>query len=211
MNTNVLTCIRITKQIKILLNIPLEKTIAIIASEHFAIYGSLEDVNILETDAVVTTLTKIAPFLIFDANIKFSQFQRFYLKLLYDLCQTTCTDVNKDFLYKAIVRAAENTWSCLIEKIDLCLNMKWTNHTPGYTTDPETTFLNAIMCVFEHPNDPKKAVEMANRTRIYDVKKISVDVCMAIHGLGWALSDSSDTEVIETFINRHFNSYSIYY
>ena len=47
-------------------------------------------------------------------------------------------------------------------------------------------------------------------------KKIAIDICMTIYGLEWALSDQgssdiSSQDVIKTFIDRHFNSYSIYY
>jgi len=207
MNTNVLTFVRLTRQTKILLNISIEKTMAILASEHFAIYGSLENINILETDATVMTLTKIAPFLFFkdNADVTFSAFQRFYLNLLHGLCQIPKVN-NKDFLHMLVVETSHKTCPDLIAKINLCLKTEWTICFSEYTTDPETVFLHALRCIFEHPDDPVKALELANQTRIYDVKKITTDMCMAIHGLEWVLSDST-----ESFIKQHYNSYSIYY
>lgn len=208
MNGGTLTCIRLTKETKALLNISLEKTMAILASEHFAIYGNLEDIKILETDAIInTTLTKIAPFLIFKDTIitTFSAFQQFYINLLYEFCQITEVN-NKDLIYMLVVKVAQKTWPSLIEKVDLCLKTKWTFCFSGYTTDPETVFLHALRCVLEHPDNPVKATELASHTRIYDVKKITVDMCMAIHGLDWILSDS-----VESFIKQHCDSYSIYY
>jgi hypothetical protein len=206
MSTKVLMYIRITKKTPILLNISLEKTIAILASEHFTIYGKLEDIDILETDATVTTLTKVAPFLIFNPCIEFSTFQQFYLSLLHELCQIKNTeDINKDLLYSLVVKVS-HIYPGLTEKIDLCLKMKWTNCTSEYTTDSETIFLNALKCVFKYPSNPTRILELANRTRIYDVKKISTDMCMAIHGLEWAINDS-----VDSFITRHKDSYSIYW
>jgi len=206
MSTKVLMYIRVTKKTPIILNISLEKTLAILASEHFTIYGKLEDIDILETDATVTTLTKVAPFLIFNPDIQFSNFQHFYLNLLYELCQIkNIEDISKDLLYRIVVKVS-HICPGLTEKIDLCLKMKWSNCTSEYTTDSETIFLNALRCVFENPSNPTKILELANRTRIYDVKKIATDMCMAIHGLEWAINDS-----VDTFIARHKDSYSIYW
>lgn len=217
MDNNVLTNFRITVQKKTLSTIPIEKTMAIIASERFAIYGNLEDIDILETDATVSTLTKIAPFLIFESPPTFSPFQQFYLKVLYEFCQlknSTVININTDLLYHIINKVAQSTYPYFIEKLKFHMDTKWTNLHFGYTPDPETTFLNALRCVFEI--DPHKILNSANNTRIYDVKKIAIDICMTIYGLEWALSDQgssdiSSQDVIKTFIDRHFNSYSIYY
>ena len=205
MNTNMLMYSRVTKKTPILLNISLEKTVAIIASEHFAIYGNLEDIDILETHASAATLTKVAPFLIFNPHITFSTFQNIYLNMLYEFCQIKNEEINKDFLYRLIIKTA-HIYPGLIEKIDSYLNTKWANCSSYYTTDPEIIFLNALICVFEHPDNPKKILEMANRTHLYDVKKIATDICMAIHGLEWTIPDS-----VETFITQHKDSYSIYF
>lgn len=206
MDEGTLTCVRLTKETKLLLNISLEKTMAILASEHFAIHGNLEDIKLLETDAISTTLTKLAPFLIFKdtTGVTFSAFQHFYLTLLYEFCQIT--EINKDLIYMLVVKTAQKMWPQLVEKVELCFKKKWTVCFSGYTTDPETLFLHALRCVFEHPYNPIKAVELASRTRIYDVRKITIDMCMTIHGLDWILSDS-----VESFIKQHYDSYSIYY
>ena len=204
MDKNKLTHVRLTQEKKILLNIPLEKTMAILASEHYAIHGNLEDIKLLETDAILTTLTKLAPFLICKdiSGITFSGFQNFYLTLLYEFCQIT--EFNKDLIYMLVVKIAQKTYPSLVEKVELSLK-KRTLFFSGYTTDPETTFLQALGYVFEHSDNPMRAVELASYTRIYDVKKITIDMCMAIHGLDWILS-----ECVESFIKQHCNSYSIY-
>lgn len=206
MDAGTLTRVRLTQETKILLNISLEKTMAILASEHFAIHGNLEDIKLLETDAISAGLIKLAPFLIFkDAAgvTTFSAFQYFYLNMLYEFCQTT--EINKDLIYMLVNKVAQKIYPPLIEKIETSLK-KWTICFSGYTTDPETLFLQALGCVFEHPDNPIKAVAQASSTRIYDVRKITIDMCMAIHGLDWILSDS-----VDSFIKQHYDSYSIYY
>lgn len=199
-----LTHIRITRETKSLINIPLEKAMAILASEHYAIHGNLEDIKLLETDAIVTTITKLAPFLICKdiSGITFSGFENFYLNILDEFCKIT--ETAKDLLYMLVVNIAQKTWPSLVEKIEIIFK-KRTLLFSGYTTDPEMLFLHALACVFKYSDNPIKAVELASYTRMYDVKKITIDMCMAIHGLDWILSDS-----VESFIKQHYNSYSIY-
>lgn len=205
MDNGKLTNVRLTRETKIPLNIPLEKTMAILASEHYAIHGNLENIKFLETDAISTTLTKVAPFLICKniSGITFFGFQNFYLNLLYEFCQIT--EPNKDLIYELVVKIAQKIWPSLVEKVELSLK---NGHSffSGYTTDPETLFLQALEYVFGHSDNPMKAVELASYTRIYDVKKITIDMCMAIHGLDWIMSE----DCVESFIKQHYDSYSIY-
>lgn len=196
MDAGTLISVRLTQRNKIISNISLEKTMAILASEHFAIHGNLENIKNLESDATTASLIKLAPFLIFkNAVNELSTFHHFYLNLLYEFCQIT--EINKDLIYKLVNIVAQQTYPQLIQKIKNSLEKK-TDCFSGYTTDPETIFVYALQYVFKHLNNPIEAVNLASCTRIYDVKKITVDMCMAIHGLNWILSDS-----VDSFIKQH--------
>jgi hypothetical protein len=133
-----------------------------------------------------------------------TELQKFYIKFLQNIIKNNLTDDWNE------IQIWENA-SLTAQYFNLSQLLSWIKEIYNYSnlnlikfSSDEEIFLYSLWCFSKFGKHPFEAIEISKKFG-FEVKKLTVDMCMAFYGISWILPEES-----EDFINDHKKHFCIF-
>jgi hypothetical protein len=190
--------IRLTKYTS---DISIEKVIAVLSSEAYTLNEDLSVVSQLNPCINSADITKVAPLTIVsfvEDNVSMPMLSKLHLDLLRILVVekvTTEEDVWNFVYNKSVIYNLQT----IIKYINVVKSINLLTQPEEYEITPEVAFVLALHAFITNNDRPYLAVKVYSNKQ---VRKLTVDMCMASYGLTWVL----DTQT-QDYVRKHRNTY----
>jgi|688.fasta_scaffold03124_17 hypothetical protein len=188
-----------------------EKVLALVSSEYFTLNDILDEGFLKTTTG--SSLTMTAPFCILsfiesfsEPNYYLTELQKFYIKFIQNIIKNDLNNEDEDWNENQFWENASETAKYFnlnqllewIKEIYNCLDLNLIDFS-----SEEQIFLYSLWCFSKFGNHPFTAIEKA-KTYGINVKKLTIDMCMAFYGISWILLEET-----EEFLNNHKQNFCI--